>query len=218
MQGFVLRRDDPSLEAMKTMTRYSRQALHKALRGPDLPSRDLVKIIVEALFKKRDDENEKENAEACRRAVRQALDALSDAIADKAARERTGDTWGSDTMPPPPVALTSVRELKVVPPGQVEQFASALRDAYDAGGRPSLVALTRRMGAFGQLPIPPAKSSVSDWLNGKSVPRDFEMVVLLVSALESAGAPRFPRRRWEMLWRAAMDERLARPRQVPQAH
>ncbi|MFE3991648.1 hypothetical protein ACFXPW_08135 [Streptomyces goshikiensis] len=216
MQDLVLRRDDPSLEAMKAMTRYSRQALHKALRGPDLPSRDLVKIVVEALFKRRDDENEEENAEACRQAVRQTLDALSDAIADKTTRERAGGSRGSDRVSSPSVAHAPVRQLPpATPSGQVRRFVDHLRLSYERGGRPSLVLIARRMTQITEMSHAPSKSSISEWLNGKTVPRDFELVIALVSALQREPVSRDYQRMWRELWEAAVHERLARPPRGP---
>ncbi|WP_125614401.1 hypothetical protein [Actinomadura sp. WAC 06369] len=111
-------------------------------------------------------------------------------------------------------------------PGAAERFAAALRDLYDAAGRPIYAELIRQ----GQAQKPPIRlrdASLSDWLSGKSTPSNPAAVHFLVTYLQGRadGHPLRTRTEWEGLLDEAQRERCrkrggrpaARPRPTLEA-
>lgn len=212
LQQFVLERDDPSLAAMAKMTGYSRQALHKALRGPDLPSQLLVKTVVGALFESGEGEESEADASERKQAIRRALDALGAAVADKTTRER-GIAPGS-TFKNEPSAASEGRSRSQRGPA-FERFSNELRRLHELAGRPSYDSIVRQMLMTGE--PAPARSSLHEWLKGKTIPRDWDIVLRLLEAFQrmSGGERRLPRdarARLEQMWQMAWDERQAQRR------
>ncbi|NUV60868.1 hypothetical protein [Streptomyces sp. CAI-85] len=213
MQQFVLERDDPSLAAMAKMTGYSRQALHKALRGPDLPSQSLVKTVVGALFQSREEEESEADASQRKQAIRRALDALGAAVADKTARER-GIAPGS-TLQNEPSAASEGRSRGERGPA-FERFTNELRRTHELAGRPTLDSITRELLMTNNR-VAPSRSTLSDWLTGRTIPRDWPTLHVLLEALQrmSGGERRLPRdtkARLEQMWQMAWDERQSQRR------
>ncbi|WP_159056418.1 hypothetical protein [Streptomyces sp. DSM 15324] len=178
MQEFVLKRGDPSLEAMRKMTGcYSRQALHKALRGPDLPSRRLVDVLVNALFEKRSDGDTDVDEEERKQAVRRALDAWEEAVGEKTARERGGLPRAVASTEPE----ATTRRLPSSTPGEAAiRLTDEFRRTYELAGRPPLKQIAFWLEERGH---PVGMSSISEWLNGRRIPREAETAIALVEAM-----------------------------------
>ncbi|WP_430379787.1 hypothetical protein [Streptomyces sp. B1-3] len=94
----------------------------------------------------------------------------------------------------------------------VRVFAAMLKDLYERAGSPTLSALVRQ-GGLQQPPVVLSRSSLSDWLAGRSVPSQQLVVQFLVAGLARqarqagrAGAPAG----WARLWEAAVEERRQR--------
>jgi hypothetical protein len=187
MQDYVLRRGDKSLKTLASEMSRSRQALHRALRGPDLPSRELVQHMIKNLFA--------EDEEGCRSASKEALDAWTEAVADRIQQER-----GNKPARVGPTAY----ELALL------RFAQGLEEVRGLAGRPSLANISRR--GTGSL----NKSAMSDWLRGRTLPGSFDRVVEMLDAMLRDRVPPAVivghRQRLERLWQAAVD---ARPRRGP---
>jgi tetratricopeptide (TPR) repeat protein len=106
----------------------------------------------------------------------------------------------------------------------VEELARALRTLYDQADRPLFDKLIRE-GKEQGLPVTLSRSSLSDWLHGKSVPSSAKAFSFLVTFLEAEAVRRDPGHlrakgfEWERLRAAASAERHAnrggRPRRGP---
>ncbi|MFF9200548.1 hypothetical protein ACF1AE_01655 [Streptomyces sp. NPDC014986] len=194
MQRHVLNQGDRSLAALSKESGWSRQTWHKALRGPELPNRDLVKALVEHLFPERD------GAEVRRKMVEETLAAWTAAVTERRFGSRAdqaqppSDTsvaklfGAEDTEPldtatalesqsPPRGAAVESREAAVSPfrwnprkqrdnlPEEV-RFFELLNNYYAGAGRPPVRWIAERMPKES----PVTRSTLSDWLNGRSLP------------------------------------------------
>ncbi|MEU2559399.1 hypothetical protein ABZ626_08705 [Streptomyces longispororuber] len=194
MQRHVLNQGDRSLAALSKESRWSRQTWHKALRGPELPNRDLVKALVEHLFPEQD------GTEVRRKMVEETLAAWTAAAAEQRFGSRadqpqaTADTsavklmGAEDTQPlgtanvperqvPSGGAVVESREAAESPfrwnPGKQRnnlpeevQFFELLHNYYAGAGRPPVRWIVERMPKE----FPVTRSTLSDWLNGRSLP------------------------------------------------
>lgn len=186
MQDFVLRCGDMSLEAMSKEMNRSRQSLHRALRGPDLPSRPMVEHIVKKLFA--DDDSGRA------RAVDQALAAWTEAVADRTRRERGDGAQDEEPLSRYEAALA--------------RFSEALREAHAQAGRPAISMMERR--AAQQRPSARlTKSAVSDWMRGKALPSSSDRVRDVVAAMfaDQPSRGRLHLERLTRLHEQAMDAR-----------
>ncbi|MEU7369708.1 hypothetical protein AB0B92_29915 [Streptomyces hygroscopicus] len=194
MQRHVLNRGDRSLAALSKESGWSRQTWHKALRGPDLPNRDLVKALVEHLFPEQD------GAEIRRRMVEETLAAWTAAVAERTFGSRAdqsqtpSDTnvaklFGAERTKPldranaperqdrPTGAAVDSREAaeslfrwnhrkqRYNLPEEV-RFYELLHSYYASAGRPPVRWITERMPKES----PVTRSTLSEWLNGSGLP------------------------------------------------
>ncbi|WP_316757857.1 hypothetical protein [Streptomyces herbicida] len=160
MQDFVLRCGDKSLATMSNEMNRSRQSLHRALRGPDLPSRDLVEHIVKTLFAGNDEERAP--------AVDRALTAWTEAVSDRTQRERGHGTQDREPLNRYRAALA--------------QFSEALREAHSQAGRPAISMIEHRARQM-RHPANISRSAVSDWMRGKALPSSYDRVRDLVTVM-----------------------------------
>ena len=196
MQDFVLDCDDPSLATMATKVLRTRQVLHRALRGPDLPSRVLVADMVDLLFPDADPADDaEEHANRKAQVKRDLLRAWSEAVADARTRSRARDLGKQATA-------------KAAAADERARFQRALQAAYDRGGRPALKRLSMRMQ---QLDHYISASTLSDWLTGKSLPRDAAVLGVLLHALSrsASGPDSTMRSSLERHWENAVDAQAA---------
>lgn len=161
MQSLVLEYGDPSLADMATRIHVSRQVLHRALRGPDLPSRDLVARVVDLLTL--DDEKHRDDVK------RDALRHWTEAVWDRRqkARPSAQTTLGTTAVTSEQDRLEASRDRQA--------FGASLRRLHQQADAPTLRQIGIRIG----LP----RSTLSDWLNGRSIPRDRTLVQGLVDTL-----------------------------------
>jgi hypothetical protein len=204
MQDLVLACGDPSLAEMARAVHVSRQVLHRAFRGPNLPSRDLVARIVEGLM---GEEDRTRRAEA----KRELLQAWTEAVADDRSPSSNAGRDDLDNE-----VLVQARGTGV--PIARRRLHQAVQVAYEQAGRPPLKTLSMRMlrdSDFGRH-VPP--STLSDWLTGKSVPREINAITALNRALVSMsrGTSTIDERWLRQLWEAAADaQATARRRSSP---
>ncbi len=100
------------------------------------------------------------------------------------------------------------------PGGAAETFASELRDLYAAAGCPTLATLVRQ-AAKQPSPIRLTDSTLSDWLNGRSIPQNPKALWFLVQylrpiAIRGSGYSPRPEAGWEDLRQQAVAERGVR--------
>lgn len=203
MQELVLNCGDLSLAGMASKVHVSRQVLHRALRGPDLPSRDLVERIVDGIYPT----DEGVDAEAKKQAKKVALDAYSRAVAYQRDRARD-EALAKDAGHKP-----AGGRLSAIAAPERERLRDLLQLAHKQADRPSLQSLARNMRP------PVADSTISDWLLGKSVPRSFDPLRQLFELLShrSRGPNQtvVTRAEAERLWNTVVDAQAAarrRPR------
>ncbi|GAA2301781.1 hypothetical protein GCM10010234_50870 [Streptomyces hawaiiensis] len=171
----------------------SRQALHRALVGPKLPSRKLVIELVRCLGCT--DAEEKE-----------ALHAYDSACADQIDQKRGGR-----------VAVAGSEADR-------DMFARVLHDLYEAAGRPSM-RMIERMARANDPEVPMSVSSLSDWISGRTIPRDPRSVRMLAAVLrkqaERLGLPMeevvASPTALEGFWRASASRRHLRGERPPLA-
>ncbi|MFJ4981491.1 hypothetical protein ACIP6X_40305 [Streptomyces coeruleorubidus] len=194
MQRHVLNQGDRSLAALSKESGWSRQTWHKALRGPELPNRDLVKALVEHLFPEQD------GAEVRRRMVEETLAAWTAAVAERTFGSRAGQSqspsngsvaklFGAEGTEP--LDTANAPEKQVRPTGaalesreaaeslfrwnpgkqrdnlpEEVRFFELLHNYYASTGRPPVRWIAERMPRES----PVTRSTLSDWLNGRSLP------------------------------------------------
>jgi hypothetical protein len=107
---------------------------------------------------------------------------------------------------------TGWKGVRVEQGAAVEAFAAMLRGLYERAGSPTLGAVVRQ-GARHQPGVELSTSSLSDWLAGRSVPSQQQVVQFLVVHLSEqarraglVGAPAG----WGKLWEGAVEERRQR--------
>ncbi|MDQ1047378.1 hypothetical protein [Streptomyces sp. V4I2] len=194
MQRHVLNQGDKSLATLSKESGWSRQTWHKALRGPELPNRDLVKALVEHLFP------EQGGADIRRRMVEESLVAWTAAVAERTFGMRTDQSESPLDTPAArlpvaegakPVVTASGAEGQVRPsdapavPPELEaslfrwnprkkrwnlpeevRFFELLRDYYVSAGQPPVRWIAERMPKE----APVTRSTLSEWLNGTGLP------------------------------------------------
>lgn len=167
MQSLVLEYGDPSLAEIARNVHVSRQVLHRALRGPNLPSRALVVRVVDLLTSQ--DEGRQQQ-------VRQdVLRHWTDAVRNHRLKLQTSAQFGLDHEAAAPEGSSAD-----VAEDSRQAFAESLRHLRTQAGSPTLAEISGAMDGYGRVATP---SSLSDWLNGKSVPRDRAIVQTLVKTL-----------------------------------
>ncbi|MFG2947556.1 helix-turn-helix domain-containing protein [Streptomyces adustus] len=121
LQEMILKAGDPSLATLAGRVHCARQVLHRATRGPKMPSRDLTKRIADALF---DDDETRNDARS------RLLAAWTQGVADA----RQAASSPAALMTPGTVSIKSPRCL----------LMDKLHDLYSRAGSPSIsdVALT----------------------------------------------------------------------------
>jgi hypothetical protein len=97
--------------------------------------------------------------------------------------------------------------------GAVERLAKALKALHKQAGSPSYAKIISDAGRASP-PVEFNDSSLSDWINGRSVPSDARAFSVLISCLEkrvprTEGRPSVDRARWERLRDDAWSERQA---------
>ncbi|MEW1866544.1 hypothetical protein AB0399_40280 [Streptomyces sp. NPDC088194] len=186
MQRHVLNQGDKSLALLSKESGWSRQTWHKALRGPQLPNRDLVRALVEHLFPEQDD------ADRRRRMVEETLRAWTEAVA-----ERTFGPSKGQPVPVPRVADPRLLRTTDQPEGPVqrparptnsleyamsqfrgsaakrranlpeeERFFNLFRSYYTQAGSPPMRWVEARMPEESAV----TRSTLNEWLNGRSLP------------------------------------------------
>ncbi|MFJ1580555.1 MULTISPECIES: hypothetical protein [unclassified Streptomyces] len=193
MQRHVLHQGDKSLATLSKESGWSRQTWHKALRGPELPNRDLVKALMEHLFREPGEE------EARRVAVREALAAWTAAVAERtfgSRVDRVEPSPGSNAaaqpalgdIKPPPTADVPDREVRSMvrqplAPWRPENFDwnagkqrrnlpeearlfALIRNYHVRAGSPPMRWISERMPEE----YPVTRSTLNGWLNGNSLP------------------------------------------------
>ncbi|MBM7169110.1 hypothetical protein JQK87_11920 [Streptomyces sp. G44] len=197
MQRHVLEQGDKSLAALSKESGWSRQTWHKALRGPELPNRDLVRALVEHLFPGEG------SAEVRRRRVEETLAAWTAAVAERTFGERTAQ-WDSPpaasaAVPlaadvPEPSATAEASEREVRSTGALAdlpreqwpydfrwnhakqrqnlpeeaRFFQLLHQYYIGAGRPTLRWIAERIPQEARV----TRSTLNEWLNGTTLPAD----------------------------------------------
>ncbi|WP_448329965.1 hypothetical protein [Streptomyces sp. DSM 41534] len=188
MQRHVLHQGDKSLAALSKESGWSRQTWHKALRGPELPNRDLVKALVGHLF------SEQDGAEIRHKTVEETLAAWTAAADERTFGSRTDQ---SESVPEAsavkPLVAAEAPEGWAQPPGRVVvvdprvpvdspfwwnhvkkrtnlpeevRFFNLLRDYYLSTGQPTVRWVAARMPEES----PVTRSTLNAWLNGTSLP------------------------------------------------
>ncbi|MGW2864995.1 hypothetical protein [Streptomyces sp. NPDC001205] len=186
MQRHVLKQGDKSLASLSKESGWSRQTWHKALRGPELPNRDLVKALVEHLFP------ELEGVDRQRRMVTEALDAWTAAVDERtfgpleaqaksssaprgANPLRTGEGLGGPGQLPErpgnspqsvmaPFQWNAAKRRENLP--EEARFFRLFSDYYVKAGSPPVRWVAARMPED----LPVTRSTLSDWLTGRSLP------------------------------------------------
>lgn len=164
LQGYVRRYGNKSLAEIVDEGKIycTRQALHRALVGPNLPSTKLVREIARAV-----NCNEQEELAV--------LAAYAAACNDQVEQARRN----------PPKSATEVAAT-ISPSHRDKQssastsFADQLRVLYEKAGRPTLAEVSR---AASNENLHLSRSTLSDWLNGRSLPRDGSAVHFVIRFL-----------------------------------
>ncbi|MFI1604079.1 hypothetical protein ACH4YN_18265 [Streptomyces griseofuscus] len=190
MQRHVLNQGDRSLAALSKGSGWSRQTWHKALRGPELPNRDLVKALVEHLFPEQD------GVEIRHRMVEEALAAWTAAVDERTFGSRTDRSESvPETSATKPLVTAEAPERRGQPvdrsldsrdfeenlfrwnpakeranlPEEI-RFFRLLYEYYLSAGQPTVRWVAARMPEES----PVTRSTLSDWLNGRSLPSSYE--------------------------------------------
>ncbi|MFD0410459.1 hypothetical protein [Kitasatospora sp. NPDC127116] len=186
MQRHIVNQGDRSLAALSKESGWSRQTWHKALRGPELPNRDLVKALVGHLFPEQD------GAQVPLRMVEEALAAWTAAATERAFGPRadqpesvpeasatrsvttaevveergkplTSVAGSSDSLEPL-FQWNHVRQRVNLP--EEMRFFQLLYEYYVSAGRPTVRWVAARMPEES----PVTRSTLNAWLSGTSLP------------------------------------------------
>ncbi|WP_406321829.1 hypothetical protein [Streptomyces sp. NBC_00519] len=149
----------------------TRQALHRALVGPKLPSRKLVSEIVRAVNCTAGEEE----------TVLSAYDAACDDQLEQSRRTERKAATVEPGRPALPHDSFSVARAE-------RQFAQTLRELHVQAGSPPLRLLEQR-GALDDPSVRLRPSTVSDWLNGKSIPSSGPAFRTLIRVLNELAGP-----------------------------
>ncbi|MEV7535482.1 hypothetical protein [Streptomyces hydrogenans] len=176
MQRHVLHQGDKALTVLAAESGWSRQTWHKALRGPALPNRDLVKALVEHLYAQ--DEGHAVQA----RMVADALAAWTRAMESRTSRER-GQRRGSESgteQAPRPIHREPALYAASAAGLQGQVITRILREAHERVGRPSVRTIAQRMPEDVRL----GRTTIHEVLTGRRVP-SLSRTLDLLAALEN---------------------------------